>query len=74
MKISFSQVVKKEEKRIKKYFEALLLVFTLTAITVILALSQLDNKIEEEKVNSEDYVSVFKESELHEILFSKESQ
>lgn len=72
MKISFNLLSKKEEKSFKKYFEVLLLVFTLTAITVILALSQLDSKIDEEKSNTEDYVSVFKESQLHEILFAKE--
>lgn len=72
MKISFNSLSKKEEKNLKKYFEVLLLVFTLTAITVILALSQLDSKIDEEKTNTEDYVSVFKESQLHEILFAKE--
>lgn len=74
MKISFSQVIKKEEKRIKKYFEVLLLVFTLTAITVILALSQIDEKIEYKDANTEDYVSVFKESELHEMLFSEKAE
>ena len=69
MKIAFYQKVQKEEKRIKKYFEVLLLVFTLASIAVILALSDLDKKIEKEASNTEDYVSVFKESELHEILF-----
>ena len=73
MKISYSISQKREEKKIKKYFEVLLLVFTLTAITVILSLSQLDHKLKEEKNNTEDYVSVFKETELYEILFSKEA-
>ncbi len=74
MKIAIYQKVKKEEKTIKKYFEILLLVFTLTAITVILALSQIDEKIEEEKVNTEGYVSVFKESDLYEMLFSSQAE
>ena len=69
MKTTFYQKTKKEEKRIEKYFEILLLMFTLTAITVILVLSNLDEKVKEESINTEEYVSVFKESELHEILF-----
>ena len=69
MKIAFYQKTKKEEKSIKKYFEVLLLVFTLTVFTVILALSDLDRKIEEDNINTEDYVSVFKESELYDIIF-----
>ena len=73
MKITYNTTIKKEEKNFKKYFEILLLVFTLTIISVILALSQLDSKIEEEKANKEDYVSVFEESKLHEILFSEEA-
>ncbi|MBO5356805.1 MAG: hypothetical protein J6A53_06720 [Clostridia bacterium] len=71
MKISISSTLIREDKKIKNYFEILLLVFTLTAITVILSLSQMDEKINDEKPNTEDYVSVFKESELHEILFSQ---
>lgn len=69
MKIAFYQKTKKEEKGIKKYFEILLLVFTLTIITVILALSHFEEKAMDENINTEDYVSVFKESELYEILF-----
>lgn len=74
MKISFYQREKKEEKSIKKYFEVLILVFTLTVITVILALSNLDNSAREENINTEDYVSVFKESEIYDILFENREE
>jgi len=74
MKISFYQREKKEEKSIKKYLEVLILVFTLTVITVILALTNFDSKAREENINTEDYVSVFKESELYDILFENREE
>lgn len=70
MKFEIHKVEKREDKKFKKYFEVLLLVFTLTLITVILALSRINEKIDAENDISKDYVSVFKESELYEILFS----
>ena len=74
MKISFYQREKKEEKSIKKYLEVLILVFTLTVITVILALTNFDSRAREENINTEDYVSVFKESELYDILFENREE
>lgn len=74
MKISFYQREKKEEKSIKKYLEVLILVFTLTVITVILALTNFDSRAREENINTEDYVSVFKESELYDILFKNREE
>ena len=74
MKTRIYQKVKKEEKSIKKYFEILLLVFTLTSITVILALSNFESRAKEEYINTEDYVSVFKESELYEFIFQSSEE
>jgi len=72
MRVSFTHKYKKEEGIIKKCFEILLLAFTLTVIATLLALSRMDSKIEEAKENSKDYVAVFKESELHKVLFDEE--
>lgn len=74
MKILFYQREKKEDKSIKKYLEVLILVFTLTVITVILALTNFDSRAREENINTEDYVSVFKESELYDILFENREE
>lgn len=72
MRVSFTHKYKKEDGGIKSCFEILLLAFALAAIATLLALSRLDSKIEEEKENSKDYVAVFKESELHKVLFDEE--
>ena len=74
MKTLFYQREKKEDKSIKKYLEVLILVFTLTVITVILALTNFDSRAREENINTEDYVSVFKESELYDILFENREE
>ncbi len=74
MKTVLYQKEKKEEGNIKKYFDVILLVFTLTIITVILILSKLDEISEEQMKNSTDYVSVFKESELYNVLFPEENE
>lgn len=76
MKTFFSEknISSLNENKLKKYFEIMLLVFTLTSLTIILSLSWMNNEIEAKKENTEDYVAVFKESELHEILFKQSEE
>ena len=58
----------KIESRIKAYFQILLLVFTITALTIILSADKLIQNIENETQNSNDYVSAFVENTVDKIL------
>ena len=75
MKVSFCEKKTKksnsrnEDKRIKKYFQILLLVFILTSFSIILYMSNIKEEKESININSQDYVSVFNETELKKILF-----
>ncbi len=68
MKTIIHEKSKGEEGKFKKALEVLMLVFSLTMITVILALSELKENESKNSSYSEEYVSVFKESEFYEIL------
>ena len=75
MKVSFfEKSIKKsnrpnEEKRIKKYFQILLLVFTVTLFTFVLSINEVIKENEIENSNPQDYVSVFNETNLKKVLF-----
>lgn len=75
MRISFFerkqnvQKEQKEEKRIKKYFQILLLIFTVTFLTVTLTIDKITEGIERKNLNSQDYVSVFNETDFKKTLF-----
>ena len=75
MKVSFfEKSLKKskgqtEESRIKKYFQILLLVFIITFFSFVLVINEIVKENEMENLNSQDYVSVFNETDLKKILF-----
>ena len=75
MKVSFfEKKVKKQntqtdEKTVKKYFKILFLVFTLTLFTVVMSINEFIKEIEIENTISQDYVSVFNETDLKKVLF-----
>ena len=75
MKVSFFEKslrksnIQTEESRIKKYFQILLLVFIITFFSFVLAINEIVKENEMENLNSQDYVSVFNETDLKKILF-----
>lgn len=69
MKIEICQREKKDENKLRKYFEMLILVFVLTVGTLIFTFNKINEISEKQKDQWADYVSVFKESELHGVLF-----
>ena len=56
--------------KLKFYFKSLLITFSVTAVLSFLLISNIDKNINK-KQNLNDYVSVFKESDLYEILFTE---
>jgi hypothetical protein len=68
MKTQITEKRKEKTDKLKIHFEILSLVFVLTLITVIMILSSYDNVARENEELSKEYVEVFKESELYEIL------
>lgn len=75
MKVSFcekktkKQKIQNEDKKIKKYFQILLLLFVLTTFSIILYMSNIKEENKSTNINTQDYVSVFNETELKKILF-----
>ena len=67
-KFSKSNKENKIESRIKAYFQILLLVFTITALTIILSADKLIQNIENKTQISNDYVSAFVENTVDKIL------
>ena len=60
----------KENKiEIKKYFQILLLVFTITVLTIALSADKIIKEVEANKENLNEYVSVFLENDLEKLLF-----
>ena len=59
-----------EDKKAKDYFKILLNVFSVTVFIMSIFILGIDKKIIKNE-NSVDYVSVFKESDLYEILFDE---
>lgn len=68
MKISINDKRVEKDNKFEKYFDTLVLVFTLVALTLLLAFSDIKNFNNEEQMYSEEYVSAFKESPMYEIL------
>ncbi|MBQ4511283.1 MAG: hypothetical protein II984_11210 [Clostridia bacterium] len=56
--------------KLKFYFKSLLITFSVTAVLSFLLISNIDKNMNK-KQNLNDYVSVFKESDLYEILFTE---
>ena len=71
MKINFtsqSRKIKKENKiEMKKYFQILLLVFTVTVLTLILSFGEIIKKVESKQKDCSEYVSVFIENNLEKL-------
>ncbi len=65
---STKEASKTDDKKLKTYFKTLLTVFSVTVLIALIFISKADEKFIKNK-NSKDYVSVFKESDLYEILF-----
>ena len=61
---------KNEEVRINYYVKLLILVAIISIVSASFFIFKLDSKLSSESIISADYVSVFKESELHEMLFN----
>lgn len=60
----------KENKiEIKKCFQILLLVFTITVLTIALSADKIIKEVEANKENLNEYVSVFLENDLEKLLF-----
>ena len=77
MKTSFvTQKSKKEneDKKLKKCFQLLTLIFTISLLTLGVFFSWLDKIIDEKTEEKQDYVYVFKESKLHQIIFNESTE
>ena len=77
MKTSFvTQKSKKEneDKKLKKCFQLLTLIFTISLLTLGVFFSRLDKIIDEKTEEKQDYVYVFKESKLHQIIFNESTE
>ena len=77
MKTSFvTQNSKKEneDKKLKKCFQLLALIFTISLLTLGVFFSRLDKIIDEKTEEKQDYVYVFKESKLHQIIFNESTE
>ena len=63
-----------EDKKLKKCFQLLTLIFTISLLTLAVFFTKLDEAIENKTEEKENYASVFKESKLHQIIFCESTE
>ena len=78
MKTNINNKITKNSKEnkieIKKYFQILLLVFTITVLTIVLSADKIIKEVEANKENFNEYVSVFLENDLENLLFDSDEK
>ena len=78
MKININNKITKNSKEnkieIKKYFQILLLVFTITVLTIVLSADKIIKEVEANKENFNEYANVFLENDLEKLLFDSDEK
>lgn len=78
MKININNKTTKNSKEnkieIKKYFQILLLVFTITVLTIVLSADKIIKEVEANKENFNEYANVFLENDLEKLLFDSDEK